>query len=161
MGRTIIAFGFFLLAQPAAAGDLVFGAGSTVESGRGSSESAIIQLELHSDPIWQLGRVDFGLAGAIDAHDNGEYWLGGGVTAKLPLRNRWFVEASVMPGYFGGANALADLGSNFEIRSLLGVGRELNDRQAVSLAVVHKSNVGTASRNPGINMLALRTTWHF
>lgn len=161
MRRTVTALSFLLLASPAAATDLVFGFGTTVDSRPGRSESSIVQLELHSDPIWHLGRADLGVAGAIDLHDNGQYWAGGGVAALWPMRERWFIEASVMPGYFGGSGALADLGSHFEIRSLLGIGRQINDRLAISLAVTHKSNASTADRNPGVNMLELRTRWSF
>lgn len=161
MRRTVTGLTLLLLASPAAATDLVFGFGSTVDSGPGNSESSIVQLELHSDPIWHLGRVDLAVAGAIDLHDNGEYWAGGGLAALWPMRKRWFIEASVMPGYFGGFGAQADLGSHFEIRSLLGIGRQINDRVAVSLAVTHKSNASTADRNPGVNMLELRTRWSF
>ena len=161
MRAAITGLALLFLAQPVAAGDVVFGAGSTFNSGRTSQESVVLQFELHSDPIWQLGRVDFGVAGAIDLHDNGEYWAGGGLAALWPLDHRWFIEASVMPGYFGGAGAQADLGSHFEIRSLLGIGRQINDRVSLSLAVTHKSNASTADRNPGVNMLELRTRWRF
>jgi len=161
MRPTFAALTVLLLASPAAATDLVFGFGTTVDSGPGSSESSIIQLELHSDPIWHLGRADLALAGAIDLHDNGEYWAGGGLAALWPMPKRYFIEASVMPGYFGGNNSQADLGSHFEIRSLLGFGRQINDRLSLSLAVTHKSNAGTANSNPGVNMIELRTRWRF
>lgn len=161
MRRVLAALTLLLVASPAAANDLVFGFGTTVDSGGGRSESSIVQLELHSGPIWHLGRADLAVAGAIDLHDNRQYWAGGGLAALWPMQNRWFIEASVMPGYFGGRGVLADLGSHFEIRSLLGVGRQINDRLSLSLAAAHKSNASTATRNPGVNMIELRTRWSF
>jgi hypothetical protein len=64
-----------------------------------------------------------------------------------------------MPGVYAENEVLNDLGSAFEIRSLIAVGRRLNNGQGISLALTHKSNASTAAENPGVNALILR--WHF
>lgn len=147
------------LAAPAA--DAVIGLGYSDFSDDAASDSAILELELHSDPIWHFAGADWSVAGAVVAHAEGDFFIGAGPAALWPLRNRWFVEASVMPGYFDDAGGANSLGSDFEIRSLLGVGRQISDRLSLSLAVTHKSNAGSSDRNPGVNAVSLRSRWSF
>ncbi|MCT8328465.1 acyloxyacyl hydrolase [Albidovulum sediminis] len=141
---------------PAAAADLVFGLGYSDFNEPAASNSAILELEVHSRPRWHFAGADWSIAAAIVAHSEGDLFIGGGPAALWPLRDRWFVEASVMPGYFRDSGDGNDLGSNFEIRSLVGIGRRLNDTTAISLALTHKSNAGTSERNPGVNAVSLR-----
>ena len=147
------------LAAPAA--DAVIGLGYSDFSDDAAENSAIVELELHSDPLWHFAGADWSVAGAVVAHAEGDLFIGAGPAAIWPLRNRWFIEASVMPGYFEDAGGANSLGSDFEIRSLLGVGRQISDRLSLSLAVTHKSNAGASDRNPGVNAVSLRSRWSF
>ena len=65
---------------------------------------------------------------------------------------------SVMPGAYFESSPGNDLGSTFEIRTVLAVGKRFANGKAVSLAFSHKSNASTADENPGVNSLTLR--WH-
>lgn len=150
---------FLPVAAPA--GDVVVGLGYSDFSSDRADNSAILDLELHSDPIWHFAGADWSIAGAVVAHAEGDVFVGAGPAALWPLRNRWFIEASVMPGYFNAADTANDLGSDFEIRSLLGVGRQISDRMSLSLGITHKSNAGASDRNPGVNAVSLRTRWSF
>lgn len=145
----------------AAAGEAVIGLGYSDFSSDRGEDSVILELELHSDPLWHFAGADWSVAGAALAHSEGDYFLGVGPAAVWNLRDRWFIEASVMPGYYNAAEPGNDLGNDFEIRSLLGVGRRINDKLAISLAATHKSNAGTGDHNPGVNSLSLRTRWSF
>ncbi len=141
---------------PAAAGDLVLGLGYSDFNEPAAMNSAILELEVHSRPRWHFAGADWSIAAAIVAHSEGDLFIGGGPAAVWPLRDRWFVEASVMPGLFRDSGDGNDLGSTFEIRSLLGVGRRISDTLSLSLALTHKSNASTAERNPGVNAVSLR-----
>jgi lipid A 3-O-deacylase len=72
------------------------------------------------------------------------------------IDDRWFLETSVVPGIFLESVSRNNLGSKFEIRSLLGIGYLLNSGNRLSIALTHKSNAGTASRNPGVNSVLIR-----
>ena len=61
-----------------------------------------------------------------------------------------------MPGYYNASNDLNDLGGDFQIRSLLGLGYNLNNGNSVSVALTHKSNASTNDENPGVNALLVR-----
>ena len=157
----ILATALALLPIAAPAADVVVGLGYSDFSDKAAKDSAVLELELHSDPLWHFIGADWSLAGAVAAHAEGDYFVGVGPAALWPLANRWFVEASVMPGYFNDSGGANSLGSDFEIRSLLGIGRQISDRMSVSLAASHKSNANISSRNPGVNTLSLRARWGF
>jgi lipid A 3-O-deacylase len=74
----------------------------------------------------------------------------------VEVPNRWFIEGSVLPGAFFEKVVENDLGSTFEIRSLLGIGYTFDSGNRLSLAVTHKSNASTASKNPGVNAVLIR-----
>ncbi len=121
-----------------------------------SGAKAAMMLELHGKPRWDYGWLKLGLGAGVGADTDGSAWIGGGVVAKAPLSNRWFVEASVMPGYYHAATAKADLGSDFEVRSLLGLGYRFDNGSALSLAAGHVSNASIGHMNPGMNGIMLR-----
>lgn len=121
-----------------------------------SGAAAAIVAEVHGRPRWQLGRVQVGLGAAAGADSDGNAWAGAGLVAEAPLGGAWFAEASVMPGIYHARTAAADLGSDFEIRSLLGVGYRLRGGSALSLAAGHLSNASIGDMNPGTNGLSLR-----
>lgn len=161
MRTPVLALVLIALAAPAPATDFVLGLGYTDFSGANPNDNAVLGLEVQSAPLRSFLGADWSLGAAIDLHEAGGYWLGAGPAGLWQRRNDWFIEASVMPGYFEPGGSGNRLGSHFEIRSLIGVGRWLNDRLAVSVAFAHKSNAGTSSSNPGANSFLLRTRWRF
>ena len=135
------------------AGDFVVGAGPTDFD---DIDVAIIELEYHTDPIWEVAGADISIAGTLIGSDNGDFFVGAGVSAVRPFSKNWFIEASFMPGYFDNADEETDLGNDLEFRSLIGIGRTLSNGIGVSLAISHKSNASLGSSNPGVNALTLR-----
>ncbi len=146
------------VAGTAQAQSLVFGLGQSDFSETGSEDGVIFAVELHGDSFFERGNLSVGWGGVASIQETGDAFLGGGLVGTFELQNRWFIETSVMPGAYFESEEGNDLGSTFEIRSLLGVGRTLNNGNAVSLSVSHKSNASTADRNPGVNSVMLR--WH-
>ena len=155
--RTILAI-FALVGWTTTAGaqEWVLGAGYADFSNRASQDQAMIALEYHRDPFYSRGRLQVGVSAAVDADTSGDLFVGIGLGGVYDLNGRWFLEGSVLPGAFFEAVAQNDLGSTFEIRSLLGVGYVLASGTRISLALSHKSNAGTASVNPGLNSVLIR-----
>lgn len=149
IASTVLAFA---APMPAVAGDLVLGLGYADYN----EPAAVVTLEVHSRPRWQFAGADWSLAAAISSDTEGDFFVGVGPAGLWQLRDRWFVEASVMPGYFSEGTDANDLGSEFEIRSLVGIGRKVSDEVSLSLAISHKSNAATAERNPGVDELSVR-----
>lgn len=146
-----------LAAVPAQAADWVVGLGGTDFNRAASEDQALIAIEVHSAPFGNWGPVSFSLAGGAVAHANGDFWIGGGISATAPLgASRWFVEASVMPGLYEEGEAVNDLGHAIEIRSLIGLGYRVGDRTSLSVAFDHRSNAGLGDDNPGVNAVTLR-----
>ena len=149
---------FGLLSLPASAQEWILGAGYSQYSRPGSEDSAQISIEYHAAPFFESGRISSGLAAVLSAQATGDTFVGVGLVARLDFDNQWFLETSVIPGAYFESSIGNDLGSTFEIRSLIGVGYQLDPTNSVSLALAHKSNASTAAVNPGVNTLLLR--WH-
>lgn len=124
-------------------------------------DRAIGSIEYQTNPVTQIWGVDTSLAVAASVHASRDIWAGFGLAAFYPLQNKWFVEGSVMPGFYFHDDHSTDLGSRFEIRSLIGIGRQISDRTALSVAISHKSNAGTSDVNPGVNALLVRLRYAF
>lgn len=149
------------LSTSAAATDWVLGIGSSHFNRNGATGGGIFSTELHSDPFFTRGRFSLGFAGVATLHSSGDVFVGAGLSALYDFHSHWFLEGSVAPGYFAASRSANSLGSAFEIRSLLGLGYELDSGDRVSLAVTHKSNAGTSRRNPGVNSVLLRYRHRF
>jgi hypothetical protein len=157
MKSTVLVMILLATAMPARAADWVIGLGSTDFSSDEAVDSSVTVAELHGKPFGTIGRMTFAPAVAVVVHTRGDWWLGGGVHSELPLgQGQWFTEASVMPGFYQAAFQGNDLGSSFEIRSLIGLGYAFAGGYDLSVAFEHKSNAGTSSRNPGANAFTLR-----
>ncbi len=144
---------------PVAAQELIVGAGQTQFFDELSTDSAKVSLEYRHSPFYRRGRIDLALAAAAVAHTSGDFFLGGGLSARYAFHPKWFVEASVMPGAYWENEQTNDLGSTFEIRSQLALGYTLNSGNRISVGISHKSNASTSESNPGVNSLSAR--WHF
>ncbi len=158
MRKIVAVLSALLFAQSAAAADWIVGLGATDFNAQIAKNDLSATLEVHGVPRWHLGRIDLGWGAGAVANFDGDLWAGGGVSAVMPIgRAGWFAEASVMPGLYVSSSALSDLGSAFEIRSLIGIGHKLGDGGTrLSVAVTHTSNAGIGRRNPGANALAIR-----
>jgi hypothetical protein len=105
--------------------------------------------------------TDLGLAGGLMVDHLGNLWAGIGVSAVTPFGRRWFVETSLMPGFYDEGFRDNDLGHAFEIRSVIGLGYPLNPDFRISIAADHRSNAGVGDRNPGVNSFRLRLSSAF
>lgn len=143
---------------PAAAADVVFGFGYTDFTTDAADNSTLAEVEIHGDPFTRIGEVDLSWAAAVAVHESGDYWVGTGISGlyEFGRNDDWFIEASAMPGFYHADEEANDLGSDFEARLLLGIGRRIGPNTRLSVAVEHKSNASTAQRNPGVNSVALR-----
>jgi hypothetical protein len=147
-------------ATSANAADWVIGAGSSDFSGHGAPTETLLNFEIHGNPWSESGRFKFGPGIGATFDSAGDVWVGIGLSALYDL-DPWFLEASVMPGYYNAASNATDLGSDIVIRSLVGVGYNLSDTMRVSVAVDHRSNANFGTINPGVNSFSLRLRQSF
>lgn len=146
------------MAAPAAAQEWVLGSGYSRYSREEARDSVQVSAEYLGSPFHEQGALAWRFGGVLEVQAEGDAFAGLGVSGLYRLPNRWFAEASVMPGFYHESFSGNDLGSSFEIRSQLAVGRRFANGRALSLAISHKSNASTADDNPGVNALTLR--WH-
>lgn len=151
----------FFSAGTVQAQEWVLGAGFADFSRQPSVDHALIALEVHGPPFFENGRLSAGWAGAVVVDTSVDIFVGLGLSGMYQLDDRWFLESSIMPGYYRAASPKTDLGSKFEIRSLLGIGVALASGDRLSLAITHKSNASTAPVNPGVNSVVLRLRRRF
>ncbi len=151
--RPILALAAGLFASAATAGDFVVGLGPTDFD---DTSVNALELEYHTDPIWNFRIADVSVGGAAIIYDEGSFFVGAGVSAVRSLKNNWFIEASFMPGYYDNNEPETDLGNDLEFRSMIGFGREFSNGTRVSLGVSHISNASLGDSNPGVNTLTLR-----
>ncbi|KIC09623.1 lipid A 3-O-deacylase [Leisingera sp. ANG-M1] len=146
------------IAMPAAAQEVVLGIGYSDYHREAAEDGAQFALDYLHAPFHE-GRILSARFGAtLEAQETGDVFAGVGISGVIDLKNDWFIENSVMPGAYFESSAGNDLGSTFEIRTLLAIGKRFANGKAVSLAFSHKSNASTADENPGVNSLTLR--WH-
>ncbi|WP_264212356.1 acyloxyacyl hydrolase [Leisingera thetidis] len=146
------------MALPAAAQEVALGLGYADYHRQTAEDGAMFAVDYMHAPFHQKGRLSARFGAALEVQETGDVFAGVGISAVIDLNNDWFIENSVMPGAYHESSAGNDLGSAFEIRTLLAVGKRFRNGKAVSLAFSHKSNASTADENPGVNALALR--WH-
>jgi lipid A 3-O-deacylase len=96
----IVASVIATVGPPVAAQELIVGAGYTQFFDDLSIDSAKVSLEYRHSPFYERGRIDIALAAATVVHTSGDFFLGGGLSARYALHQRWFIEASVMPGAY-------------------------------------------------------------
>ncbi|UWQ29393.1 acyloxyacyl hydrolase [Leisingera sp. M523] len=145
-------------AMPAAAQEVTLGLGYSNYSRAGSEDSALFAAEYLHAPFHEGRLLSTRFGAVLEVQETGDVFAGVGISGVVDLKNNWFIETSVMPGAYHESSLGNDLGSTFEIRSLLAVGKRFHNGKAVSLALSHKSNASTADQNPGVNSLTLR--WH-
>ncbi|MBM1634968.1 acyloxyacyl hydrolase [Sulfitobacter mediterraneus] len=142
--------------QAAQASELVIGSGVVEFNSNLAANDRQFTFEYRFDPYreWDKGQISWGVA--VVGHASGDVWAGAGLIAQRHFGDRWFAEASLMPGlYFENGPATA-LGHTIEFRSVLAVGYEITKTSSISLAIDHRSNGGLSEFNPGSNGLSLR-----
>ncbi len=150
-----------LTASPLAANEVVLSLGNSRFHSTQPLVEPSISAEIHSSPFYQGTRFSARVMGVATLHSGGAGFIGIGLSGRWELKNNLFIESSIAPGYYNASGIATSLGSNFEIRSLLGFGLKLQSGDRVSIAVSHKSNASTASRNPGVNSLLIRYNHSF
>ncbi len=142
--------------SPAQAADWVLGVGYSDFSGDRAEDAVALTVEVHGAPRWVFGSVAVGFAAGAMIDDIGDAWVGVGLSGLASLGDRWFVEASLMPGLYEEGQGRNDLGDAVEFRSLIGLGYALDPDTRLSVAVDHRSNAGLGDDNPGVNTFSLR-----
>ncbi|MEM8655439.1 MAG: acyloxyacyl hydrolase [Pseudomonadota bacterium] len=159
MHRIYIAIISLLLSVSAAsAQELAFGLGATDFSDRGD-DSVALDLEYRHSPFLERRVISLAFGANLGLTGEGDVFIGGGLWSRWKWQSGWFIDASVMPGLYEEGTDGNDLGSTFEIRSLLGVGYAFDNGNALSAAISHKSNASLADDNPGMNVFSVR--YHF
>ena len=156
MKSLMMAAALAMAATGAQAQSVTFGLGYTDYNEDAATNSALLSLEYQHRPFYEGRVMSLGVGAALESDGESDLFIGAGLAANWSLRNDWFVEASVMPGYYDAASSANRLGGDFQIRSLLGVGRVLPNGNAISVAAQHKSNASTNDFNPGVNALLVR-----
>ncbi|WP_147111516.1 acyloxyacyl hydrolase [Tateyamaria sp. syn59] len=134
------------------------GLGST-DFGDQGTDSAAFDLEYRHTPFIQKRVLSVAWGANLGLSAEGDAFIGGGIWSRWQWQSGWFIDNSIMPGLFEEGTAGNDLGSSFEIRSLLGVGYQFDNGHAISASISHKSNASLADDNPGMNVYNIR--YHF
>jgi len=156
MKRFLTLLAFLAGANSAFAADYVFGLGTSEFNRNGADSTSIFSAEIHGDPIFRKNRFSLSVFGVATVHSSGDLFVGAGLSGLFDFNNNWFIEGSVAPGFFHESRPNNNLGSSFEIRSLLGAGYQLQSGDRISIAITHKSNAGVSGTNPGVNAVLLR-----
>ena len=131
----------------------------TTDFGDQGTDSALVDIEYRHHPFLERRVMSVALAANASVSAEGDVFVGGGIWTRWQWASGWFIDISIMPGLFEAGTNGNDLGSAFEIRSLLGVGYQFDNGHAISAALTHKSNASLATDNPGMNTYTLR--YHF
>jgi hypothetical protein len=140
----------------AKAGELVFGVGQDNVDDDRYSEAIALQLEYHTDPIFEYDWGIISVFGILEVDDDSDMYAGPGVATLWDISASWFVEASLAAGYYDRGSDSLDLGGNIQFRTLIGLGYRLSKKSGLSLALDHLSNAGIEDTNPGRNAIILR-----
>jgi len=141
----------------AQAQEITLGAGYT-DYASGGEDSGILSLEYRHSPFFDRGNFTAAVGANTSITEESDFFIGAGVWLRWDWSSGWFVDLSLMPGFYDEGTPGNNLGNDLEFRSLIGLGYQFNGGQSVSLAVTHKSNASISDVNPGADALLLR--WH-
>lgn len=153
----VLAAGLSIAMTPAFAGEIIFGVGVDDALSRTNSSAGAFTLEYHLDSAWegQKWSAGWGAVAQIDADD--DVFVGVNVQGRYNIGDRWFVEGSFGPGFYDAGRNGTPLGSDFQFRSLIGVGAYVGEAAQISLAIEHKSHGNLSDGpNPGVETVSLR-----
>lgn len=159
MKRVCVAIFCFLTSLGAAsAQEWTIGVGGS-DFGDQGQDSVALDLEYRHTPFVERRVLSVAWGANLGLTGEGDAFIGGGIWSRWQWDSGWFIDNSIMPGLYEEGTAGNDLGSAFEIRSLLGVGYQFDNGHAISAAISHKSNASLADDNPGMNVYSIR--YHF
>lgn len=146
------------LAPLAQAGEVVFGAGVSRFNEDRALDSPLLSASYRLRPFTAFLGGQLGWTAALDLQTRGDAFAGIGLALRWDLGSDWFIDASVVPGFWHESSRRNDLGGDFQFRSSLGIGRWIAPGHALSLVASHKSNANLNDFNPGLETLLLQ--WH-
>ena len=159
MNRIYVAIISLLISLNAAsAQEWTLGLGAS-DFGDQGQDSVALDLEYRHTPFVERRVLSVAWGANVGLTGEGDAFIGGGIWSRWQWNSGWFIDNSIMPGLYEEGTSGNDLGSAFEIRSLLGVGYQFDNGHAVSVALSHKSNASLADDNPGMNVYSIR--YHF
>lgn len=150
-----------LAAGPAVGGTVIVGVGGDDVLDETDTQSVAVDLEYHFDPFVERRSFRLGPALALHYDGDGDLWVGAGVGVAKDLNGSWFLEGSLIGGYYDAATGGTPLGNDLIFRTLVGVGRHLDARRAISLSIDHKSNRDLGKTNPGSETVLVRYRLEF
>lgn len=156
MKTLIIIIALIAGASLANAQSLVVGAGFADFSGGSAEDHAAVSLEYQHRPFYEARQIAFGWGLSTFLDTARDFHVGAGIVGTYEFSGRWFLEGSVMPGFYEEGDEDNDLGGDFQIRSLIGIGYSLESGNKVSVALAHLSNASTNDDNPDANAIFLR-----
>ncbi|EKE45617.1 hypothetical protein OCGS_0234 [Oceaniovalibus guishaninsula JLT2003] len=159
MTRLLSILALCLIPMGASAQSLVFSLGATDFHESDAGDPVQGGIDVLTRPFRSLGPVDLELGVAATVDFEGNAWLGAGLAATADLGALYYVEGSVMPGWFHASDDALE--SDGTVRSLIGVGRRFGPATSVALAVSHRSALGSDDRNGAHNDLTLRLRREF
>ena len=140
-----------VLLLPASAEEpgLTFGAGAVIFDQEPRGGEAYLQVD--------SGRFlgPFEAIASLSLSDEASGFAGAGLAWRIGVSDAIYLRVSVQPGLQMRGEG-PDLGSAFNIRSGFEIGYRLGDGMTLGVAVDHRSNAGTAGRNPGMETIGLR-----
>ncbi|MEX0311355.1 MAG: acyloxyacyl hydrolase [Tateyamaria sp.] len=151
----VAAISFTLATTAAHAQEWVIGLG-TSDYGDQGQDSIALDVEYRHTPFVEKRVMSVALGANLSLTGEGDIFIGGGIWSRWQWDSGWFIDNSIMPGLYEEGTPGNDLGSAFEIRSLLGVGYQFDNGAALSVAITHKSNASLAEDNPGMNVYTMR-----
>ncbi|MFT4706343.1 MAG: hypothetical protein ACJAXK_002730 [Yoonia sp.] len=94
--------------------------------------------------------------------DLGDVWVGAGAkwTTQSLIDGPFFIEASLMPGYYTQGDG-PHIGGSLQFRSSLGAGFAFDNGMTLLASYDHRSNADTQDINPGLETIALRVAFPF
>ncbi|MHA6345338.1 acyloxyacyl hydrolase [Roseivivax sp. CAU 1761] len=114
------------------------------------------EIYLRHDPATRFG--PFGTALGLSVGQEGETWLGAGMTWHTWLgASPFYAELHAMPGLYID-NGGFDLGGPVAFRSGLELGYEAPSGWRYALSYDHRSNAGLYDENPGIETVQFRVS---
>lgn len=94
--------------------------------------------------------------------DDGGYWVGAGAkwTSQQLFTSPFFIESSLMPGYFEKGEG-PDLSGHLQFRSSIGAGYQFANGATILASYDHRSNADRIKPNPGLETIAVRIAFPF
>ncbi|MAY31688.1 MAG: acyloxyacyl hydrolase [Rhodovulum sp.] len=153
----LLAAGLSVAMTPAFAGEIIFGVGVDDALSRTNSSAGAFTFEYHLDPAWEGRNWTAGWGTVAQFDGDNDVFVGVNIQGRYDLGERWFVEGSFGPGYYDAGSNGTDLGSDFQFRSLIGVGAYVGEASQISIAIEHKSHGNLSDGpNPGVETISLR-----